>query len=51
MLVTSRNVLRIAQAVTVVLLLHACSSGYDTDLPPPTGKETYAEVMPASVGG
>ena len=52
MLVTSRNVLRIALAVTVVLLLHACSSGgYDTDLPPPTGKETYAEVLPASVGG
>jgi hypothetical protein len=23
---------------------------YRTDLPPPTGKETYAQVMPASIG-
>ena len=37
--------------LALLLSLHACSSGYDTDLPPPTGKETYAEVMPASIAG
>jgi len=25
-------------------------AGYRTDVPPPTGKETYAQVMPASIG-
>ena len=52
MLVTLRKVLQIALPVSVVLLLlQVCSSGYDIDVAPPTGKETYAEVMPASVGG
>lgn len=26
-------------------------SDYDTDMAPPTGRETYAEVMPARIGG
>lgn len=37
--------------LVLLLLLQACSSGYNTELPPPTGDETYAEVMPASIGG
>jgi hypothetical protein len=26
-------------------------TGYRTDFPPPTGKETYAQVMPSTIGG
>lgn len=34
-----------------LLTLATRGDGYRTDLPPPTGKETYAQVMPASIGG
>ena len=33
------------------LLISSCGGGYRTDFPPPTGKETYREILPADVGG
>lgn len=33
------------------LLITSCGGGYRTDFPPPTGKETYREILPADVGG
>lgn len=47
----------IALALTVPLFLGiACDAafrgpGYDTDVPPPSGRETYSEVFPADLGG
>jgi len=38
-------------AVPLSLALAACNSGYETRFPPPSGKETYAEVLPAAIGG
>lgn len=46
-----KSVRVIVPVVVSLLLLSACGSGYNTDVPPPTGKETYAEVMPPSIGG
>ena len=40
----------IGLALLLPLLLQGCGSGYSTDFPPPSGNETYAEVMPASIG-
>ena len=37
--------------ILLCLNLGACGSGYNTDFPPPNGKETYAEVLPPSLGG
>lgn len=39
----------IVLAIVVSALSHR--DGLVTDLPPPTGKETYGQVMPASIGG
>lgn len=33
------------------LLLSACGSNYNTQLPPPTGEEKYSEIVPAEIGG
>lgn len=41
----------IVTLIVPFLLMHACTSSYNTDVPPPTGKETYAQVMPTSIGG
>lgn len=37
--------------LALLLVLQGCASGYNTDLPPPAGDETYADVMPDSIGG
>lgn len=37
--------------IVTLLLMNACTSSYNTDVPPPTGKEIYTQVMPTSVGG
>ncbi len=42
---------RFAFALLASLALVACSSSYKVDFPPPSGKETYAEVLPDSIGG
>lgn len=42
---------RFALALLAILALAACSSGYRVDFPPPSGRETYAEVLPGSIGG
>lgn len=46
----TRQFLPMLAAVLVV----ACSpgsAGYDTDLPPPSGRETFVQVLPAAVSG
>lgn len=35
----------------IVLFVLQPATGYDTDLPPPTGRETYIEVIPVRIGG
>ena len=48
---TLGKTIKIPLSTVLCLLLGACASGYKTDFPPPNGKETYAEVMPPSLGG
>ncbi|WP_138088227.1 hypothetical protein [Phragmitibacter flavus] len=33
------------------MFLTSCGGGYKTDVPPPSGKETYKEILPAEIGG
>ncbi len=47
----SRHLLSWSFGLALLVLLQGCGSGYNTDLPPPSGDETYAEVMPASIAG
>lgn len=50
MITTLKTVKTTPLPMLLCLLLGACG-GYNTDLPPPNGKETYAEVLPPSLGG
>ncbi len=52
MSVSLKNTVRdVAALIVALFLMSGCTSGYDTNFPPPTGKETYTQVMPISIGG
>ncbi len=37
--------------MSLAFILTACGGGYNTDFPPPTGKEKLRELVPAEIGG